>query len=284
MVEIYASWSKGLVEDKNALALIKDSNLIDGIELCNYGPQLGLVRDAELKYNLHNAFGLENKALISGDFIDKMISTPNMVKYCNESSPSALGFHAIPNKVESSVKNDFMISNIYRNLKFLDESIQKKIIFETTPFDLINDGRSYEIKDYFSSLEFTNKIIKTTRAGYLFDVAHNLCSSFTRINKGTYKGEVSDYFADLIKIVSKETFQMHLNVPSGNEKEGFVDMHELIKPSRKSSKLVLLLAKEVLDSCPNIHTLTMEMDSNATPIKHAKLMIEQAKIIEKQLL
>jgi len=120
--------------------------------------------------------------------------------------------------------------------------------------------------------------------GYLFDLSHNMASASTKIIQKEFKGNIEEYFSSLIEVAAKETYQMHLNVPTGSESVGFVDAHNPFLSSRKLSKQALIIAKEFFDSCPNIKVLTMEIDSKMTPIKHAKLMVEQAKIIEKNIL
>ena len=53
MVELYVSWVKGLPEDKEALKLLKDSQIVDGVELSNVDTQVERIRDSGLKVSSH---------------------------------------------------------------------------------------------------------------------------------------------------------------------------------------------------------------------------------------
>ncbi len=285
MTEIYASWCPGIVEDKEALKMIKNSGVLAGIELSNT-ESIPMLEEAEIKFNLHNPLFRKKMGLDHRGFADELIANPSTVIACKKSSPPALGFHAGYEPLDNKNTNpEQLVATIFKNLKFLDESLDKKIIFESAPYaePHFANGDPDAIR-YFSSPEFFKRIISRSNAGYLFDICHNLASWSTKSRRKEYKGEVSDYFSDILDAVAKETYQMHLNSPKGNLKEGIYDGHLQIKPSQKNSKLALMLAEEVKGACPNLKVITLEISTGLPPKKHAQILIKQAKLIEKKIL
>jgi|GEM_PF-1707305 len=286
MPEIYASWCKGILEDFVSLSLLKESNLIEGIELSNLSDSLELLNSVGLKYNQHNALrdyklGLENEY-----FIPTMNKFSEVVKRCKESGPSVVGFHAGYSAVnEKNVLSQTVISNSLRSLNFLDKVLDKKIIFETPPYHptlFVNGNQS--ALSVVSSSEFVKQIFSKSRAGYLFDISHIFVTAAAKIQRGEFNGEIEDYFAQMISVCATETYQLHLNVPTYSKENGFTDSHGVIKLNNSLGKRILLIAKEIVDSCPNLKLITLEMEPNLAPKKHAKLMIAQAKLVEKELL
>ena len=286
MVEIYGSWMRGLAQNKEALAIIKSSGKLAGIELSSFGEDVELIKQAGLKYSLHNPLrdykvGLESKYFIP------MITKLDLKKTCNESSPPAIGFHTgYASMGEKNSDQEDIVFNTLKSIRFLDDWLDKKIIFESTGyhkhFFSTGDRKTME---YVTSPEFFKRLISKSKAGFLFDVSHNFVSGTTKILEGEYKGEISDYFSDVLNVVSKDTYEMHLNIPGGNPKAGYFDVHYPIKMNQKTSKEILLLAKEVLDCCPNLKTITLEIDSGKnSPKQHAKMLVGQAELLKKNLL
>jgi hypothetical protein len=167
----------------------------------------------------------------------------------------------------------------------LDYFLDKKILFETVAYcpEYFTKGNK-EVLFYVSSPEFVKQILSKSRGGYLLDISHNYVSGQSKIKAGEYKGTIEDYFADLLRVCANETYQLHLNVPLFSSQKGYTDGHGLLKPREKLSKQILLIAKEILDSCPNMKVITLEMNSGLEAKMHAKEMVKQAKIVEKELL
>ncbi|MFA6399640.1 MAG: hypothetical protein WCW44_04730, partial [archaeon] len=283
---IYASWSKGLLQDSNALKVLKNSNLVAGVELYNLSESFDLLKSFELKYNQHNALCDYGLWLESEYFVPTMQKFPEVVKRCKESAPSVIGFHAGFSAVfEKNILSSTIVSGVLRSLNFLDNLFDKKVIFETAPYHSshFQEGNSTVLK-YVSSPEFVKQILAKSRSGYLLDLSHNFVSGATKIDRGEYKGEIEDYFAELLSSCANETYQLHLNVPSFTKEKGFFDSHGVVKLNNALGKRTLLIAKEIVDSCPNLKVITLEMNTNLPPIKHAKVMVQQAKIVEKELL
>ncbi|MCX6803961.1 MAG: hypothetical protein NTY48_05335 [Candidatus Diapherotrites archaeon] len=290
MVEIYASWSPGLVDDSAALKILKDSKIIAGIETCDVDNTLNKIEKAGLKYNLHNALFKQKIGLDNPNFINALIQKPNILAACKNSYPPVLSFHAGHEALWNKyITKEEILSNTVRNIKMLDQTISKKIIFETPNYyeKLFTGVDSVANKNtlfYVTSPEFFRQVLAKTNAGYLFDINHNLVSGAEKIRLKEFRGEIQDYFAEILLAVAKETYQIHLNVPNGNPIDGYLDIHGPLKLAQKNSKLVLMLAKEIIDSCPNIKVITMEETSGLAPKLHAKLMVKQAQLIQKHLL
>ncbi len=286
MVEIYASWCTGLPSDKEALSIIKNSNLLVGIETCHVDGEIKQIIDFGLKYNLHNPLRNLHIGLENNTFIPTMIQYPNIVRALNESNPVAVGFHAgysAMNDSNSSI--ELMVSNTLRSIKFLDEVVQKKIIFETVPYtdEFARVGNKFAL-DYVTSPDYMKRIISKGRAGLLIDISHNYVSGAHKIKNGLFKGDIQDYFTSILNSTVNDVYQIHLNVPSFDAAKGYYDTHSIIKPTQKTSKEIMLIAREIIDSCPNLKTITLEMTTNLSPIKHAKVMVKQAELVKKELL
>jgi hypothetical protein len=285
MFDIYVSWAKGLPQDKEALELIKKSGVVAGIELSRVGQDIELIKASGLHYNLHNPLRDYKMGLDSQYFVPTM-ERLGMLSYCALSKPSVIGFHTgYSSLMEKDSSKEKIMANTLRSIKFLDQNLDKKIIFESTVYqkNLFHLGDK-KLAAYVTSSQFFKEIIQKSGAGFLFDVSHNFISGKTKIMEKEYFGTIEDYFAEILEVVAKETFQMHFNIPNGDNKKGFVDTHGIIKPSRTNSKQLLLLAKEIIDSCPNIKTVTLEMDTpNCSPKKHAKILIQQTEILQKYL-
>jgi hypothetical protein len=285
MISIYAPWCPGLSEDKEALAIIRDSKILTGIETCDADSEIDRIKAAGVKYNLHNPLFKEKIGLDCPQFVTAFTFHPKMLEYCNGSSPPALSFHTGYDSIENkNCTKEYALNNTLHSIKFLDSVIQKKIIFESTTYSpkYFETGHK-ETASYVTSPNFFKDIFSKSKAGFLFDIAHNLVSGSNKIVLGEYNGTIEDYFSDILRVVAKETYQIHLNVVGGDLKKGFTDEHEIIKPSQKNSKLVLSLAKEIIGACPNLKTITLEMYTKKKPVEHAKLMIKQAELVKNEL-
>jgi hypothetical protein len=281
MVEIYSSWSKGLAYDKTALKMLKGAG-IAGIELGQCGEEVELIQNSGLKFSLHNPSREKRLSLGSADFIQMLKKSPEIIETCNASGPPSVGFHiGNPDFLKTVYSIESLEYSVLSGLKFLDSCIAKKIIFESCPYYGSNEGKS-SVYYYVTTPEFIRAIISKSTAGYLFDVAHNTVTGQNKIAMGEYNGTIEEYLSELLSVCAKETFQVHLNVPRIEGKK-WVDAHAPFNARKKESRQILTFAKEVIDSCPNLKTITLEIDSNLAPQAHAKLIIAQEKIIQKLL-
>jgi uncharacterized protein (UPF0276 family) len=286
MPEIYATWCEGLPSDKEALSVIKKSGSIAGIEICHVDNEINQITEFGLKYNLHNPLRQFHLGLENGAFIPTMIKYPNVVKALNESGPVAVGFHSGYSAIsDKNSLSEAIVSNTLRSIKFLDEVVQKKILFETVPYtaEFANAGNK-EALFYVTSPEYMKRLITKGRAGLLIDISHNYVSGMHKIKEGLFKGEIQDYFASILSQTANDVYQVHLNVPSFDSQKWYYDSHSVIKPSQKISKEILLIAEEIVGLCPNLKVVTLEMTTNLDPKKHAKIMVKQAELVNKLIL
>ena len=128
MVELYVSWVKGLPEDKEALKLLKDSRIVDGIELSNVDEQVERIRDSGLKVSSHTP-GVYNPG-----FSTLNLANPNymrafegeqgkrLLQVIRESECPVIAFHC-----GYSAENVYKMkaaSNVPKIVRFIDRLLQ----------------------------------------------------------------------------------------------------------------------------------------------------------------
>lgn len=157
MAELYSSWTKGLAQNKEALAIIKGS-FFAGIETINSQGELELFQKAGLKVSVHNPIKMVNCALGNDNLGDELNKKENayILDSMRSADGKAVGFHAYQNtlSIEAHVRfgkplSDAFVQDesleqirkkIVKNLLYLEKKInkglvnQKKILFETQPY------------------------------------------------------------------------------------------------------------------------------------------------------
>lgn len=338
MAEIYISWIKELPQNKEALSILKNSEIIKGIELVNTDNQINMIKDAGLKVSLHMPgmyFGNIMQSLGNPNLMDifnceEGLRVLNLIK--NSDAPT-VGFHlgystkhlyeminfpAIP-KENGLISNKEELFNIVtKNIISLEQKINqdlksnKQLIFEALDCyrhkeinwdiqleeaklnkeEIVNTFNNYGINARLLCLtepDFIKKIFNKAGkynvkpVGLLCDVAHCLISADTKRYNGEFKGSNIDYFNKLLDASNGKTFQMHLNVPEGNEETGYWDKHRLITPGEKLSNDITELTRYVVEQSPELLTFTLEMDTGLKPVKHVKKMIKQANYVNNVL-
>ncbi|MFB0565322.1 MAG: hypothetical protein ACETWK_06555 [Candidatus Aminicenantaceae bacterium] len=121
--------------------------------------------------------------------------------------------------------------------------------------------------------------------GFLFDIGHLFITADTKIHERSFFGTIEDYFEEMLDAVRGKTFQLHLNVPKGNDKEGYADNHGPFIPGDSLGEHILELAKKVAQRSPYLSTVTLEMEmrKGSTLAEHCREMNNQAEYIQKQL-
>lgn len=277
--------AKGFSESKKALKLIKDSNEFAGIEMSNTDSQIDSVLESGLKVSIHNPARMYNISIESPNFIEVITSYPEIISSCKKSSLPFISFHLGRScfyfKPQSK---EILLSNIKKNLNYLNSLVDKKIILEEMGFypKMIYPIKDKSAKLFMTSIKLQKKVSESTNAGILVDISHTLMTAHSRIGLGLYKGTEENYFSDVLKNIGENIFELHLNSPLMTN-EGLVDKHFVLNPLKKESKIVLNCAKEATIVCPNLKIITLEMEPLVEPIKHAKILINQAKILRKKI-
>jgi hypothetical protein len=141
-----------------------------------------------------------------------------------------------------------------------------------------------EVQNYVTSPEYISRVLSESDAGFLFDIGHNLCSGVTKILENEFSGAIQDYFSQIIEATGGKTYQIHLNVPGGSEKTGYVDKHMPFVKGDVAGEQTIDLAKRVISASPRLKTITLEINSNrVSPKEHAKLLVQQAELVTKEL-
>jgi len=156
MAEIYISWCEGLPYSKEALKIIRDSELVAGIELSNIDDQPQRIHDEGVKYSLHNPTRWYKRDLMDPRFMEvfygklelykkgedlhlrsaEAYSNHPLLRYIWGSDNPSIGFHLGPSLStyypRGSEKNSFLPVSapgvrIWSNwnIKWLDEVINE---------------------------------------------------------------------------------------------------------------------------------------------------------------
>jgi hypothetical protein len=95
MVEIYISWVKGIIQDKEALDILGKSGVVSGIEMSNIGEDIDRIHDAGLKVSSHTP-GLElTLNLANPGYMDAFAGEQGerLIQTVRESDATTVGFH-----------------------------------------------------------------------------------------------------------------------------------------------------------------------------------------------
>jgi len=335
--EVYVSWCKGLENNKRALNILKECNLISGVEITNAdgkaNKKIKKIKKAGLKVSLHNPGKKFFLNLASPNLISSGNKIKGLLRSIINSDCQVVGFHLgyaseeiykmknFPRIPKSKLIKDkkVLLKRFSDNLIFLESKLKvgvekdkhKKVLVESPPYTkgipLTWDIQSKEVKkdrkkiekiiekyginvanSYIKDLSFLKdffKIInkKKVPIGYLFDISHNFVTADTKIRDGSFNGSIKDYFDSILKITKGKVFQLHINVPGGNEKKGYYDKHNIFDKS-KLSKQILDLIKHLIKKCPEIKIITLEMQTSGSSLEHAKEMVNQTEFLRKELL
>ena len=283
-IQIYVSWCKGLPQDEKALKILAKSGAIDGIETRSIGEDFNLIKD-KLKVSLHNPACMNKVGLDDSAFIKQFSSNISLASFCEKSDPATLGFHSGYAAVEEKETTIFDIkSNTVSNLEKLSGLMTKKPIFESSVYnEKFSKGINGETLADATDPAFMQYVLSKTKAGFLFDIAHNMVSGETKKRNGLYLRSIEDYFDEVIDAVGDKTYEMHLNVPRGKKLGEIDDYHCVLKSNDALSRKVISLAKVVVDYSPNLAFINLEMKTDLPPQKHAEVMVKQAKWVKKAL-
>ena len=280
MVEIYVSWCKDIIEDKEALNILKDSKIIDGIETSEVNDENNLKKEG-LKISLHRPFRRKVETLENPELDKTLEENQEILNKINRSNSFLVGFHVINYALEDKKNIKETLEICKKNIQLLKKKLDRKIVFETSPYcKSVYERRGKEFLSYFTSPEMIGELVNEN-CGFLFDISHNYISCMNKIMEGKYDKTIEEYFREIIKASDGNILQIHLNFPV-KEKE-FLDKHTTFEENSKTNDEIIKLTKYVIDNSPNLKVLTLEMNTNLSPKEHAKKMIEQTKILRKLL-
>jgi|SRR3989344_1674909 len=225
----------------------------------------------------------------------KMVSYPNIPK---------------PNTIINDIHQ--LIERFSKNLTFLDSKINetppiKYILIEN--MDYVREGKKViwdiqekdikkkkeEIEEtifryginsgllYVTDPSFIKEVLDKSKVGFLFDVAHAFISADAKRHERKPKYTIEDYFNEMIDASKGRTYQIHVNVPGGNEETGYLDYHNMFTPRERLSDYIMELTKLIVSKSPEIVVLTLEMKTDLKPIHYVRGMIRQAEYLTKRL-
>lgn len=96
--DIYASWVKGLPQDRKALEILRDSGAVAGIEMSNIDEQVDMVQNGGLKFSAHTPGLNLTLNLAAPDFLraftcKEPTTGARLFKIIKESDAPVVGFH-----------------------------------------------------------------------------------------------------------------------------------------------------------------------------------------------
>jgi hypothetical protein len=268
MVELYASWVPGLPENEQAVALIKNSPHITGVELSGGNADMTIARASGLKLSVHTPTREKTCCLWQPDF-QKNIQ-PNLTQFDGSTLAT---FHTI--STPTTVSQEEVIKNCINNLQFCCKTYgAHRVAFENTVI------KPDKIPFFMTDNSFVKELLDKTESGLLFDVSHALTAAIHR--EMHTNQSFKEYLRELIDISKGRVLEMHFNVPA--EVNGSItDVHGTYVPDEAISEAIIELARKVLTANPQIKVITLEMYTHTDPLRHAQIMCEQAEIITKKL-
>jgi len=158
----YASWTKGIAEDLTALQFIKNSQLIEGIELCNLNDDIEKICSAGVPISVHTP-GMSKTANFCRDDFNEMLKGQvgqRVVEVCHMGTAPIIGFH-LGYSASSMIKmagfpNQPISGTEIHNREDLKELLVKNIIKcekAINDNDLTNKNIVLETMDYCRSTE-----------------------------------------------------------------------------------------------------------------------------------
>lgn len=268
--EIYASWCIGLPENKKALAILKKSKIISGIETCQLNEEIDLIKNSGLNLSIHNPLRDFQLGLEDSKFRRKM--TKGRIELAKKCDTTFLGFHA---EYKFLFKNPLVLFaklQTISNIRFLRKNTNKKIIFESAPY---YPGTNNPERRKVTSPKFIESLLKHAD-GYLFDASHNFITM-----KNLEKEGNKEYEKEILRVTKGRVKEMHLNCPTKTE-EGYRDNHTIFT-GKEYEKEFLDFVKKVLRNNPQLEIINLEMNTNSSPEEHAKILVQQARYLKKKL-
>lgn len=206
------------------------------------------------------------------------------------------------------LSNKEIVERIISNLVSLYETInrdlplnnKKKVVFESYPYvnfnialdckNLLNDeqlaflrGAGLMNKPYFLNSILSDERIKNNpNLGFLFDVAHVFISANNLSREGLINESRDELISSIIDVTKGRVFQLHLTgvYELGS---GFFDDRQVEIGKDKTSKILLNIAKQVINHNPGLNTITLEIETGLKPLEHAKKLVQQAEMVKKEL-
>ncbi len=284
--KFYVAWSEGLLENPEALNILKNSGLIEGIETrLNKGEDLTLLKDLGLKISLHRPplgfdlhFGDKNFL----DFFESEMGK-EIIKIIDESESPTIGFH-LSFKEEAFSTPKELFNLLLTNIVCFSRKINKRTVFEAVP----GEGRFGKYSNIINNPSFISKILNNSKnekisPGVLLDISHNYIIANNLKKEKLFNKGVSEYFDLLLENFSGRINQIHVNVPTEINGE-YIDTHNFFKKENPLTKEILELTNKVIKKSQEIETITLEFYSDLNPVEYAKETIKQAEILNQCLL
>ncbi len=335
MADIYISLFDGLVNDSEAVEMIRQSGIISGIEIYSLLSHFEPIKNAGLKCAAHDPQVFEMNNLGDPGWLSifetsrgkkvieliKRTDSPVVAFHCGFSAQKVYKMRAYPEAPVASTlyeNREDLLSTITRNItgieRLLNQSAnigsQKQVLLEPMDFSrskpvnwqMQSDevkAHQIEIEQVFreygtnaalrwvSDISFFDDIFRELSSlgensiGFLFDISHVFITADAKINLGIYSGTIEGYFDELIDIVKDKIYQIHVNVPEGNTKDGYSDAHLPFSTGDALSDRIFSLTQQVIRNSPNLKTITLELrgSKNLIPKEFARLMNQQASMI-----
>lgn len=323
VVDFYASWVRGLPQDREALKILAGAGL--GVEMSNLDEQVEMVQKAGVKFSAHtpgldltlNLASLKTVAAFYGDQGERLLEV------IAKSDPDTVGFHlgysayevvkmkGFPNlprtgTVITNGKELFGILTV--TIREIQEQIYpKRVLLETLDWSLEGlpipwDLQSEEIRAQQEVLEqvvaqhginaalgwvtsdsFISMVLKKTGAGFLFDVAHNWISYQSKESGGKISTQDVWEYFHRMLCVPARIEQLHVNVPGGDKATGYKDHHRVFGDDELSQKILELTQYVYKEAREQIALITLEMNTGLPPVNHAREMVRQVERLRREL-
>ena len=270
MVEIYGSWFDDFSNDKNTLEMIRKSGY-DGLEVTDHLTMKKLQEEG-IKVSLHNPLRDRDLSLTTNGFFKALREDPRYVDSCKRSDAKTVGFHLTRSGTKVN-DLDSAIDSAKTNLHALKVATNKDILFEPMPIRKNQTREGYENNILLT--EDKNLEYLALNSGILWDMSH-MFITFSNITDSPMRK-----MEDSANILGPYVGQIHLSVPE-ILKDQYEDKHLPYRSNDITSKMIYDQLGILLERSPNLKTLTFEIRRGEDEKMHAKDLLNQYEIFDKQ--
>lgn len=276
MTQIYAPWFAG-ISNEAALRALKQSAVIDGVELSGRGEDTEAIRSAGLKVSLHNPLRESGTDLSDADF-EHAARRAGIRAVMDRLDTDFVGFHLGFTRIHQARSVEAMFRAAVKNIAYLNTLTDKTILFETPSYFLRHAGTGIgDVFDAVTSPAFIKRVLHTAQCGFLLDVPHVFISGITKELTGQCRFD--EYVDELIGGCAPFVRALHISAPRRETGDGFSDAHGFLTPKEDTSRLIIDLCRRSVSRCPHISAVTLEMRADGTADGNTNRLIEQARFV-----
>ena len=279
--ELYISSTKGLEDDVTALEMLKDSEMIAGIEGNLDIDSIEKIKSYGLRYSAQDLLMMNGSAL-SDDDICKSIPE-GMIERSRLSDTDFVLFQGFSRKrgLEDMAAYEIK-TNLKKNSGYLKELTGKEIAMEIIPY---SEYDSFHYKKAIFNMIFDPRklknMVKDLGIGLALDIPHIMMTGeqYEKLNgSNDVRESILKYHDSLMEQLGDHVQMLRISVPGITKHDEYCDSN-MPFDSSDTSREAYFLAKETIRRCQNIEAVVLDMATEMEPKAHVSYMEEQAKYL-----